>query len=86
MKVAAGLDATVTRGSESWQFFAFVFAAVLTLALNVLDEFQGFHAQCVWMRIGIKTLLFIVCFYIFMRSNYVRNELAKFLGWLKVEK
>jgi hypothetical protein len=80
------LDATVTRGSESWQFFAFVFAAVLTLALSVLDEFQSFHSQCLWMRVGIKALMFIVCFYTFMLNRFVRNKLVGLLGWLKVEK
>ena len=86
MKAAIGLEADVIRGPESWQFFAFVFAAVLTLALSVLDEFQRFHSQGVWLRIVIKTLLFIVCFYIFMRNGFVRNKLIGLLIWLKNEK
>jgi hypothetical protein len=86
MKVAIGLDAKVTRGAESWQFFAFVFAAVLTLVFSLLEESYRFHARVVWERMGIKTLVFAFCFYIFMRNDYVRNNLAKFLGWLKVEK
>jgi hypothetical protein len=77
MKVAIGLDAKVTRGAESWQFFAFVFAAVLTLVFSLLEESYRFHARVVWQRMGIKTLVFAFCFYIFMRNDYVRNKLAR---------
>jgi hypothetical protein len=30
----------VTRGAETWQFFAFVFAAAVTLALALIDEMR----------------------------------------------
>jgi len=73
----------VTRGSESWQFYAFVFAAAFSFALAVLEDSR--LPKTKWQRALAKTLLFTGCFYLFMINNWMRNHLATFLGWLKVE-
>ena len=73
----------VTRGSESWQFFAFVFAAVFGLAVTLFDDLA--EARGIWVKVSGKAGLFIATFYLFMINNWVRNELVKFLNWLKVE-
>ena len=75
----------IVRNSESWQFFAFVFAAIVGLVISLLDEIQQFKQRPLWVRIGIKIFAFMACFYIFMVNYYVRNGLVDFLGWLKVE-
>jgi xanthine/uracil permease len=74
----------VTRGSESWQFFAFIFAAMFVLALAVLEDCAFPKAK--WTRIVAKALLFAGCFYLFMLNHWMRNHLVDFLGWLKVER
>ena len=77
------VDIQVTRGSESWQFFAFVFAAVFGLAVTLFDDVvQG---KELWFKLVGKASIFIATFYLFMINNWVRNELVKVLGWLKVE-
>jgi hypothetical protein len=77
----AELQATVTRGAESWQFFAFVFAAFGALGLSLIDDL-GINPTC---RIVVKIAYFLLCFYIFIVNVWVRNKLAGFLGWTKRE-
>ncbi len=73
----------VTRGSESWQFFAFIFAAVFGLTLAILEDCTFPEAK--WARIVAKASLFAGCFYLFILNHWMRNHLVDFLGWLKVE-
>ena len=40
------MEQTGIRGAESWQFFAFVFTAVIALAFTLIDELY-----CPWPRI-----------------------------------
>jgi len=68
----AGLE--VTRGAESWQFFAFVFAALVTLALTLLDEIPDDQWPW-WGRIAPKLLAFIVLGYVTLVDNRVRRWL-----------
>jgi type III secretory pathway component EscS len=75
----------VVRGSESWQFFAFVFAAVFGLSISLLGEVKYFSEKSLPSRLAIKLLLFMGCFYFFVLNHWTRNHLAEFLGWLKVE-
>jgi hypothetical protein len=44
----------VVRGSESWQFLAFVFAAVFGLAISLLDEVGYVEKQPSWVRMAAK--------------------------------
>jgi hypothetical protein len=77
----AELQATVTRGAESWQFFAFVFAAFGALGLSLIDDL-GMNPTC---RIVVKIAYFLLFFYILIVNVRVRNKLACFLGWIKRE-
>jgi hypothetical protein len=75
------LGAVVTRGAESWQFFAFVFAAFTTLGLSLVESVP----LCLTLKIEAKVLLFLLLFYVFMVNVRVRNVLVRVLGWLKRE-
>jgi len=77
----AEFQATVTRGAESWQFFAFVFASFGALGLSLIDDL-GMNPTC---RIVVKIAYFFSCFYIFIVNVWVRNKLAGILGRIKRE-
>ena len=72
---------TVTRGAETWQFFAFIFAAVLTLVLALIDEIPNVH-----LRIGGKILSFVGLAYLMLVNIRVRNWLARLLIVFKEER
>lgn len=74
-------SATVTRGAESWQFFAFVFAAVVTLALTLADEVPSTR----W-RITLKIVTFLLVGYLTLVNTTVRNPLVRLLGAFKKER
>lgn len=75
--------ATVIRGAESWQFFAFIFAAVAAIGLSLIEEL---HVEAA-LAVGIKILYFFLCFYIFMANTWIRNRiLMRLLGWIKTER
>jgi hypothetical protein len=74
----APIGLEVMRGAESWQFFAFVFAAVLTLALTVLDEVPD-DQWPLWFRIATKVLAFFGLGYVTLRNNRVRRWLLSTL-------
>lgn len=62
----------VTRVAETWQFLAFVFAAVVTFALTLLDEIP----DRLWSwRIAAKIV-------VFLGLAYVTLVNVKFRGWL----
>ena len=70
----SALDLEVKRGAESWQFFAFGFAALVTLMLAILDEVP--HGTCPWWcRALAKIVLFFLLGYLTLWNNRVR-------GWL----
>jgi hypothetical protein len=72
----------VGRGAESWQFFAFVFAALVTLALTLIDELPDkLH---LW-RIAAKVLAFPVVGYGTLLSSWGRERLVRLLNAFKVE-
>ena len=71
----------VTRGAESWQFFAFIFGSVAALGLSVIDDL----VIPVPAKIVLRILWFALCFCVIMLNLRVRNKLARFLGWLKEE-
>ncbi len=75
------LTKTVTRGAESWQFFAFVFGAFAAIGLALADDVVNAPG---W-KVVTKLSWFAFTFYMFMVNAWVRNKLIRFLGWLKVE-
>ena len=72
---------TTPRGRESMAFLAFIFAAVATFGLSLIQELPA----CVWLRILIKVIFFPSCFYVFMMNVRVRNKVLAFYSRLKVE-
>jgi len=73
------LSKVVNRGPESWQFFAFVFAAICGFGLSLVDDF----VKGAILKVPIKVGWFLFAFYILMVNAWVGNRLVKFLMWLK---
>jgi hypothetical protein len=73
---------TVTRGAESWQFFAFVFAAVLTFLFGMIDLIEGWTN---W-KIALKPLAFCITGYATLVNPQCRNRLVGLLNRFKVER
>jgi hypothetical protein len=71
----------VTRVAETWQFFAFVFAALVTLALTLLDELPDRS----W-RIVTKLIAFFGLAYLTLFNVRVRGWLSVFLVRFKQER
>jgi hypothetical protein len=72
---------TVTRAAETWQFFAFVFAALATFALTLLDEIPGRP----W-RIVTKIMAFVGLAYLTLVNVGARNWLATLLARFRQER
>src|SRR6266571_9482153 len=71
---------SVLRGAETWQFFAFVFAAVVTLALALLDEIP----DRLWpWWIAAKVAAFLLVAYLALVNVTVRGRLSIVLGIFK---
>ena len=73
----------VTRAAETWQFFAFVFAALATLAFALLDEMPDRLAVG---RIAAKLVAFGGLAYLLLFNIRVRNWLAGLLPRFKEER
>ena len=73
----------VGRAAETWQFFAFVFAAAVTLVLALIDEMPDRLAA--W-RIAAKVVAFGGLAYLTLVNIRVRNWLARLLGRFKEER
>ena len=73
----------LTRGAESWQFFAFVFAALATFALTLLDEIPD--RLGLW-RLGAKVVVFAALAYLTLVNVRVRGWLATLLIRFKQER
>ena len=71
----------VTRVAETWQFFAFVFAALVTLALTLLDEVPDRQ----W-RIAAKLAAFFGLAYLTLVNVRVRGWLSRLLVRFKQER
>jgi hypothetical protein len=69
------LTAKVTRGAESWQFFAFIFAALVTLAFAVVDEL----VVAGWFRLGMKAAAFLGLAEVTLINGRCRNFLVNVL-------
>jgi bacteriorhodopsin len=82
-KAKAEAVGAVVRGAETWQFFAFVFAALVTLALALLDEIPEHHRQ--W-RIAAKIVVFAGLAYLTLVNVRVRDCLVRLLGAFKEDR
>ncbi len=74
------LSLQVIRGAESWQFFAFVFAALLVLFYGLIDELS-----VRWVRILLKIGSFVIVGYFTLLSPWGRNLLVALLTSFKQE-
>ncbi len=74
------VSATVTRGPESWQFFAFMFAATVTFAFGIID---GLNVPK-WNLI-LKVLSFFALAYTTLWNQRSRNWQIRLLGRFKKE-
>ncbi len=72
------LQMKVTRSAESWQFFAFVFAALYTLEAVLLQA-----VPWLWLRLLTQTLGFGLTFYATMLNAKARNWLVGMLTRIK---
>jgi len=74
------LALTVIRGAESWQFFAFVFAAVLVLAFGLIEELPSKAS-----RLVARVVSFLLVGYFTLISAWGRNLLVALLDAFKTE-
>jgi len=74
---------TVTRGAESWAFFAFVFAAVVTLAFALIEDLPTAVGKG-W-RALLKVAVFVIVGYFTLLNPWVRNALVGLLNAFKTE-
>ncbi len=74
--------AVVIRSAETWQFFAFVFAALIPLAFALIDELPGRLNR--W-RLPGKLGAFLMIGYFTLVSTWGRDRLVLALGWMKTE-
>ena len=78
-----GLQVNLIRGAETWQFFAFVFAALVTFSLTLLDELP----DKLWgWRLALKAGAFLVIGYATLRSRQGREWLVRLLDVFKTER
>jgi hypothetical protein len=68
----------VTRSAESWQFFAFIFGAILATAFAFIDD-----VPAVRWRIGLKVAASVLIAYFTLLSPTGRNFLVGVLNRFK---
>jgi hypothetical protein len=73
------MEQTGIRGAESWQFFAFVFTAVIALAFTLINELPR---QRGW-RIILKLAAFALIGYLTLFNPWVQNLLVGVLHVFK---
>jgi hypothetical protein len=82
------LSIVVTRGPESWQFFAFMFFVFYSLGVNIGGTL-GEACNLAWLkksasfRVAFHIMWFGVCFYLTMMNGYCGNKLVGFLISIK---
>jgi len=74
------------RTPEDWQFWAFVFAAGVTLIFGIIDELPVSLTGCWYWRIALKFVLFVLLGYFIVISRRFRNWQVRLLGSLKKER
>jgi hypothetical protein len=73
------LGTQLSRGAESWQFFAFVFTAMIVLAFSLINELPR---QRGW-RIILKLVAFALFGYLTLFNPWVQNLLVSVLNVAK---
>jgi hypothetical protein len=73
----------VTRVAETWQFYAFVYAALITVTLALIDEIPD---RLSGWRLAAKVVAIGVLTYLVLFNVTVRIRLATFLNRFKQER
>jgi hypothetical protein len=71
-------------GAEHWQFFAFAFAALVTIGFVLLDEIPGPWPRF-FPRWGAKILVFIGLGYLTLYNWTVKDLLVRMLPTIKTK-
>jgi hypothetical protein len=77
-KERSGMEQTGIRGAESWQFFAFVFAAVIALVFTLINEMRPRG----W-RIILKLVAFALIGYLMLVDPWMQSRLVDVLHIFK---
>jgi hypothetical protein len=77
-KERSGMEQTGIRGAESWQFFAFVFAAVIALVFTLINEMRPRG----W-RIILKLVAFALIGYLTLVDPWMQSRLVDVLHIFK---
>jgi hypothetical protein len=77
-KERSGMEQTGIRGAESWQFFAFVFAAVIALVFTLINEMRPRG----W-RIILKLVAFALIGYLTLVDPWMQRRLVDVLHIFK---
>jgi hypothetical protein len=72
------MEQTGIRGAESWQFFAFVFAAVIALVFTLINEMRPRG----W-RIILKLVAFALIGYLTLFDPWLQSRLVDVLHIFK---
>jgi hypothetical protein len=80
-------SATIERGAESWQFFAFIFAATLAFLLSLIDSVVAIVGSVHSPAYGLaaKMLFGAADAYLLLFSPRIRNAQVRWLGQWKKE-
>ncbi len=73
------LTMEVKRGAESWQFFAFIFAALSAFEFAIIDDL---NLNTRW-KLPLQIIAFVGTFYLTMLNSFIRNRLVGVLIWIK---
>jgi len=81
------VSVVVTRGAESWQFFAFMFFVVYGFGVNfagaVAEARQKSWAKSAIVKVLLHVLWFVLCLWIIMFTAWGHNTLVKLLFRVK---
>jgi hypothetical protein len=72
------MEQTGIRGAESWQFFAFVFTALIVFAFTLINELPRLG----W-RIILKLVAFALIGYLTLFNPWIQNRLVDVLNVFK---
>ncbi len=84
--VGQDVRGAITWAAETWQFFAFVFAAAVAFLLALIDEVPTGEVPIAWGRVLLKVVAFFSVGYLTLINRRFRNILARLLTKFKTER
>jgi hypothetical protein len=79
----SGPTVKIQVSAEHWQFFAFVFAAFVTLAFTVLDSLSS-HLSAAWV-VGVKVMAFVFLAWVTLWFWPIKKMLIRLLPTITTE-